>query len=69
MESNGLNANKKVAVYTIQGDLLLESDEEELNRDDFRIIFQSDLVLESSGQDLYIFSQKQEKSFQNEKIN
>jgi len=53
-EANGLNNKPKVLVYTLEGQLLLETKGTELDEKQLKVIFQSDLVMEIEGSQYYI---------------
>ncbi len=54
MEAHGLNREQKVFVYDMDGVLLLEAGESALDANQYKIIFQSDLVMESAENQIYI---------------
>ena len=60
-EANGLKNESRVMVYDLDGSLILSKDESELNAENYKVLFQSDLMMESSGDLLYILN-KDEKT-------
>lgn len=60
MEAHGLNQHKKVYVYNLNGQLVLETQENTLDSKQYKIIFQSDLMMESGGDQYYITNKQSE---------
>ena len=54
MEAHGLNQNNKIYIFEIDGTLRLESDASDLHPEEYKILFQSDLLMESNGNQYYI---------------
>ena len=50
---------QKIFVYDLDGRLVLESDRDELNEQDFKILFQSDLMMETAGSEYYIMDKNE----------
>lgn len=62
IEAHGLSRERKVFVFDMDGGLLLEANESTLYADQYKIIFQSDLVMESAGNQIYIINRQLPKS-------
>ncbi len=69
IEAYGLNWEQKVYVYDIDGGLLLEETEADLNSDQYKVIFQSDFVMESAGNQIYISNKQSAPINFNQEIN
>jgi len=54
IEAYGLNRQHKIFVYDLDGRLLLAAKETDLKAEQYKIIFQSDLIMESAGNQYYI---------------
>ena len=56
MEAHGLNRDRKILVYELNGTIHLDAKESELNPEQYKILFQSDLMMESAGEEFYILN-------------
>jgi len=60
LESLGMEIGEDVSVYDIEGNLILLSKSSELTTDNYRTIFQSDFIMQESGNSIYIVNQRDE---------
>ena len=58
LESHGLKLENTISVYDLEGGLLFSKEESELSSENYRILFQSDLLMESSGNFHYLFDEE-----------
>ena len=53
-ESLGMETGENVSVYDLDGNLVLLTKASELTADNYKTLFQSDLIMEESGNSYYI---------------
>ena len=54
LEAFGLTREQKIFVYYLNGELVFEANESDLKADHYRTIFQSDFIMEYTGNRYYI---------------